>query len=91
MKGGTSGRYRSARLNYAFHYGMYRFYRKHYAEQTNAALNLAVYAAIAGKLGLSLVRSAVLRRVAAVERRKAPDARTGARPSESEPLGDGHL
>ena len=83
MKGGSSGRYRSARLNYAFHYGMYRFYRKHYAEQTNAALNLAVYAAIAGKLGLSLVRSAVLRRVAAVERRKALDARTGARPSES--------
>jgi hypothetical protein len=46
-------------------------------------MNLAVYAAIAGKLGLSLVRSAVLRRVAAVERRKALDARTGARPSES--------
>ena len=30
-EGRLSGRYRSARLNYAFHYGMYRFYRKHYA------------------------------------------------------------
>jgi len=83
VKGGSSGRYRSARLNYAFHYGMYRFYRKHYAGETNPILNLAVYAAIAGKLGASLVRSAVFRRVAAVQRRGALDTRTGARPSES--------
>jgi hypothetical protein len=83
VKGGSSGRYRSAGLNYAFHYGMYRFYRKHYAADTNPILNLAVYAAIAGKLGASVVRSAVLRRVAAVDRRGAPEARTGARPSES--------
>jgi GT2 family glycosyltransferase len=82
-KGGSSGRHRSARLNYAFHYGMFRFYRKHYAEKNKLALNLAVYAAIAGKLGVSVVRSAVLRRVAAVEKRGALDTRTGARPSES--------
>lgn len=81
VKGGSSGKYRSARLNYAFHYGMYRFYRTHYAERNTVALNLAVYAAIAGKLGVSLVRTAVLRRVAAIERRRALDARAGARPS----------
>jgi N-acetylglucosaminyl-diphospho-decaprenol L-rhamnosyltransferase len=83
VKGGSSGRYRSARLNYAFHYGMYRFYRKHYAAETSPVLNLAVYAAIAGKLGASIFRSAVLRRVSAAERRGALDTRTGARPSES--------
>ena len=83
VKGGSSGRYRSPRLNYAFHYGMYRFYRKHYAKDTNVILNLAVYAAIAGKLGASLVRSAVFRRVAAVERRSALETQTGAQPGES--------
>ena len=31
VKGGSAGPHRSLRLNYAFHYGMYRFYRKHYA------------------------------------------------------------
>ena len=30
-QGWTSGRYRKPRLDYAFHYGMLRFYRKHYA------------------------------------------------------------
>jgi len=83
VKAGSSGRYRSARLNYAFHYGMYRFYRKHYADRNNVALNLVVYAAIAAKLGVSLLRSAALRRVAAIERRGTLDTRTGARPSES--------
>jgi GT2 family glycosyltransferase len=83
VKGASSGRYRSARLNYAFHYGMYRFYRQHYAEETNLILNLAVYAAIAVKLGASLIRSAAFRRLAAVERRGALETQTGARPSES--------
>src|SRR5919201_641940 len=32
VKGGTTGPLRGPRLNYAFHYGMYRFYRKHYAK-----------------------------------------------------------
>ncbi len=31
VKAGTSGPIRAPRLNYAFHYGMYRFYRAHYA------------------------------------------------------------
>jgi GT2 family glycosyltransferase len=63
VKHGSSGDYRTPRLNYAFHYGMYRFYRKHYAASRNALLNGAVYAGIAGKLCLSVARSAVARRV----------------------------
>ena len=63
IKHGSSGDYRTPRLNYAFHYGMYRFYRKHYAASRNAFVNAAVYAGIAGKLGLSVARSAVARRV----------------------------
>jgi GT2 family glycosyltransferase len=58
VKHGTTGDYRSPRLNYAFHYGMYRFYRKHYARSRGALTNLAVYCGIATKLGISLVRSA---------------------------------
>jgi hypothetical protein len=63
VKHGSSGDYRTPRLNYAFHYGMYRFYRKHYAASRNGLVNAAVYAGIAGKLGLSVVRSAFARRV----------------------------
>jgi GT2 family glycosyltransferase len=83
VKGASSGPNRSPRLNYAFHYGMYRFYRKHYAPQSNPLVNLAVYAAIAAKLGMSIVRSAVLRRRALSATRRGLDTRTGARPSES--------
>jgi N-acetylglucosaminyl-diphospho-decaprenol L-rhamnosyltransferase len=61
VKAGTSGRIRAARLNYAFHYGMYRFYRKHYAPKNGHALNAAVYAAIAAKLAGSTVRNGVRR------------------------------
>ena len=59
VKGGSTGPYRSFRLNYAFHYGMYRFYRKHYAPERNPVLNAAVYAGIALKLTISSIRSAV--------------------------------
>jgi GT2 family glycosyltransferase len=59
VKSGTAGEIRSPRLTYAFHYGMYRFYRKHYAPQRNVLVNAAIYAGIAVKLGLSLVRSGV--------------------------------
>ena len=44
VKAGTSGKHRSLRLTYAFHYGMFRFYRDHYAAERNALLNAAVYA-----------------------------------------------
>jgi N-acetylglucosaminyl-diphospho-decaprenol L-rhamnosyltransferase len=60
-KGGSSGPTRSARLNYAFHYGMYRFYRKHYAPLRNRLTNAAVYMGIAAKLALSVGRDALIR------------------------------
>jgi N-acetylglucosaminyl-diphospho-decaprenol L-rhamnosyltransferase len=65
VKGGSSGRIRRPRLNYAFHYGMYRFYRKHYAPRRSALVNGVIYVGIAVKLGLSLLRSAVARRIPA--------------------------
>jgi GT2 family glycosyltransferase len=63
VKGGTSGRNRRLRPNQAFHYGMYRFYRRHYAPSRSPALNLAVYGAIAAKFTGSAVRSAFNRRL----------------------------
>jgi N-acetylglucosaminyl-diphospho-decaprenol L-rhamnosyltransferase len=68
VKAGTSGTNRRPRLNYAFHYGMYRFYRTHYAPERAAIVNVAVYAGIAGKLALSLVMSALRRRASKVGR-----------------------
>jgi N-acetylglucosaminyl-diphospho-decaprenol L-rhamnosyltransferase len=61
VKGGSSGASRSARLNYAFHYGMWRFYRKHYASAHNPVVNALVYVGIAVKLLLSLGRGALRR------------------------------
>jgi GT2 family glycosyltransferase len=61
VKAGTSGKLRRPKLNYAFHYGMLRFYRKHYARRNNAALNALVYAGIAAKLGVSVARTEILR------------------------------
>lgn len=54
LKSGSAGDVRSTKLNRAFHYGMYRFYRKHYAPQSNRLLNATVYCGIAVKLALSL-------------------------------------
>ena len=56
-KGGSSGPIRNVRLSYAFHYGMYRFYRKHYAPRRRRATNAAVYAGIGSKLVLELVHA----------------------------------
>ncbi len=61
VKAGTSGKNRRPRVNYAFHYGMYRFYRKHYAKNDNVLLRGAVYTGIAAKLGISMTRSAINR------------------------------
>jgi N-acetylglucosaminyl-diphospho-decaprenol L-rhamnosyltransferase len=61
VKAGTSGTERSLRLNRAFHYGMYRFYRKHYAADRGVMTNFAVYCGIAVKLALSAMRSSVRR------------------------------
>jgi hypothetical protein len=63
VKGGSSGRDRKPRLNIAFHRSMLRFYRRHYAAERPAPVNAAVYAAIVAKLGVSLCRSALHRRL----------------------------
>lgn len=59
VKGATSGPIRGARLNYAFHYGMWRFYRKHYARKRLRFADVAVFVGIWTKLALSLARSAL--------------------------------
>jgi GT2 family glycosyltransferase len=61
VKGGTAGRHRRWRQNRAFHAGMVRFYRKHYAPDRPAVVNGAVYAAIGVKLMVSAARSSVAR------------------------------
>jgi GT2 family glycosyltransferase len=59
VKAGSSGPVRSPKLNYAFHYGMFRFYRTHYAAQRSSLMNGAVYIGIAAKLAISLARNAL--------------------------------
>ncbi len=61
VKAGSSGPYRSLRLNYAFHYGMFRFYRKHYAPRANFLARSGVYVGIASKLCVSIVRNSLRR------------------------------
>jgi hypothetical protein len=63
VKHGTSGERRAPRLNIAFHYGMLRFYRSHYARRRNPLVNAAVYTGIGVKLALSLVRTGLRRRM----------------------------
>jgi GT2 family glycosyltransferase len=58
VKAGSSGVIRSPRLNYAFHYGMYRFYRKHYAGTRGALISAIIYSGIAVKLVVSIARNA---------------------------------
>jgi N-acetylglucosaminyl-diphospho-decaprenol L-rhamnosyltransferase len=71
VKAGTTGKYRSVRLSRAFHYGMYRFYRKHYAADRNPLLNLAVYCGIAAKLVLTIARTEARRSLSAIRGRTA--------------------
>jgi N-acetylglucosaminyl-diphospho-decaprenol L-rhamnosyltransferase len=61
VKAGSTGPVRSVKLNYAFHYGMYRFYRKHNAPNSPRILNAFVYVAIFGKLLVSLAHAALSR------------------------------
>lgn len=56
VKHGSAEPTKTARLNIAFHRGMARFYRKHYAPKHNAVVNAVVYTGIALKLAVSLVR-----------------------------------
>jgi N-acetylglucosaminyl-diphospho-decaprenol L-rhamnosyltransferase len=60
LKGGSS-QTRGLRLHYAFHYGMYRFYRKHYAADRFILINAAVYAGIAVEMAISSLGSAISR------------------------------
>jgi GT2 family glycosyltransferase len=62
VKAGTSGRDRAWPLNRAFHYGMYRFYRTHYAPHRSPLENAVVESGIAVKLLISAARSAIRRR-----------------------------
>jgi N-acetylglucosaminyl-diphospho-decaprenol L-rhamnosyltransferase len=55
VKGGSSGARRAPRQEIAFHRGMGRFYRQHYARQSAPPLSFLVYAGIAAKLMLSLL------------------------------------
>ena len=63
-KAGTTGAHRSPRLNRAFHGGMLRFYRAHYAADRPMVLNGAVYAAIGMKLAASILRAGIGRSLA---------------------------
>ena len=63
-KAGTTGANRSPRLERAFHAGMLRFYRTHYAPERSALANGAVYAAIGVKLAAATLHGAAKRVVA---------------------------
>jgi GT2 family glycosyltransferase len=77
VKGGTTGGDRSLRLNWAFHRGMYRFYRKHYAPERSRALNALVYVGIAVKFataaGHAFLRRSLSRRRQRPERVSSSD------------------
>ncbi|MBK5218431.1 MAG: glycosyltransferase family 2 protein [Thermoleophilia bacterium] len=61
VKGASSGGRRRPKQEIAFHRGMGRFYRRFDAPEHNPLLNLAVYAGIGAKLGVSLTRTAAAR------------------------------
>jgi N-acetylglucosaminyl-diphospho-decaprenol L-rhamnosyltransferase len=61
IKAGTSGHHRRLRLNYAFHYGMYRYYRAHLAPERGPLFNALVYFGIALKFLASATASALAR------------------------------
>jgi N-acetylglucosaminyl-diphospho-decaprenol L-rhamnosyltransferase len=61
MKAGSSGHHRRLRLNYAFHYGMYRYYRAHLASERGSLFNALVYLGIALKFLVSATASALAR------------------------------
>ncbi len=61
IKAGTSGHHRGLRLNYAFHYGMYRYYRTHLAAERGRPFNALVYGGIGAKFLASATVSAAAR------------------------------
>ncbi len=85
IKAGSSGRVRSPRLNYAFHYGMFRFYRKHYAGTRSGFLSAAVYGGIAVKLLFSILRSAIRPRTVSLRQSRLTPIATAIPQSAQEP------
>jgi N-acetylglucosaminyl-diphospho-decaprenol L-rhamnosyltransferase len=84
VKGGTVGGPRPLRLNWHFHRGMGRFYRRHYASQRSGAMNALVYLGIAVKLAASAGQSRLLRSLARRRhRRPAMAAKEGESPNTS--------
>ena len=63
VKRGTTAGLRSPRLVWAFHYGMFRFYRTHYAPQRSPTVNGLVYAGIAARAGAVLAWTTAARLV----------------------------
>jgi GT2 family glycosyltransferase len=65
VKRGTTAGLRSPRLVWAFHHGMFRFYRTHYAPTRSPAVNGVVYAGIALRTVVVLSWSVGARRLVA--------------------------
>ena len=63
VKGASSGARRRPRQEIAFHRGMARFYRRFDAPGHNPLLNAVVYAGVAAKLAVALLRTAASRRL----------------------------
>ncbi len=72
LKHGTSGSVRAPKLVWAFHYGMFRFYRSHYAPKRNPVLNVIVYAGIAVKASGTVAASVISRAVSTRSSRSKP-------------------
>jgi GT2 family glycosyltransferase len=60
-KGGSAGHPRRWRTNYAFHRGMWLFYRTHYAPNRPRAVTSVVWLGVWSKLGVSAAGSVVTR------------------------------
>jgi GT2 family glycosyltransferase len=65
----SSGRPRRWRTNYAFHRGMWLFYRTHYAPTRPRAVTSLVWVGVWSKLGVSACSSAITRSLRAGQRR----------------------
>ena len=79
-KRGTTAGLRSPRLVLAFHYGMFRFYRTHYAPTRSQAVNSVVYAGIAMRAAFVLAWSVGARLVGLRRHGSAPDATSAEQP-----------
>ena len=79
VKGGTVGGPRPPLLDWHFHRGMGRFYRRHYAPRRSPALNALIYLGIAVKFTASVAQSLLAR-----SRDRLRQRRATASPSEGE-------